>query len=306
MKKPKRKAAKTSVKKTAKKTAKKPIKAVAKKSPVKKSAAKKVAKKAIIKKSRVAAKPQYSFNWHDLMTPDVEGAKAFYGEVVGWNFSHQPPDYHVTMVGQTGVGGIMATPAELGNMPPFWSGYIAVKNVDKACAQLKKLGGKVHREPYDIPDTLRMAVVSDPSGGMFNMYTPMPRGVMKPAAQGATGTVGWNELMTTDVASSAKFYNKMFGWGKGHVHDMGPQMGKYHLMQVKKKDHAGMMNKSATMPRDFWGFYFYVHGIDAAAERIKSHGGKVINGPMQVPTGSWIVQGQDPQGAHFSLMSKTK
>ena len=306
MKKLKRKAAQTSAKKTAKKATKKSARAVTKKSSVKKSAVKKVVKKAVVKKSRVAAKPQYFFNWHDLMTPDAEAAKVFYSEVVGWAFSAQPPAYHVSMVGQTGVGGIMAMPPELGNMPPFWSGYIAVKDVDKACVQVTKLGGKVQREPWDIPETLRMAVVSDPAGAMFNIYTPLARGPMKQPTEGATGTVGWNELSTSDVAGSAKFYAKMFGWSRGDIHDMGPEFGKYHLLQVKKKNHAGIMKRPSFVPRDHWGFYFNVHGIDAAAERIKAHGGKVTNGPMQVPTGSWIVQGQDPQGAHFSLLSKTK
>ena len=301
MKKPKRKTAKKSVKKSTKKSAKKSIRAMTKKSPAKKST-----KKIAVKKKRPATKVQYPFNWHDLMTPDVEGAKRFYGEVVGWDFSHQPPAYDVALVGGMGVGGIMARPPELGNTPPFWSGYIAVKNVDKACVQLKKLGGKVHREPWDIPDTLRMAVVSDPVGAVFNMYTPMPRGAMKQPSAGATGTIGWNELMTADVDGAAKFYAKMFGWSKGGVHDMGPEYGKYHLLNVKKKNHAGMMKRPGMMPRDHWGFYFYVHGIDAAAARVKSHGGKITNGPMQVPTGSWVVNAQDPQGAHFSLMSQTK
>ena len=306
MKKPKRKAAQTSAKKTAKKATKKSARAVTKKSSIKKSTAKKVAKKATVKKSRAAAKPQYSFNWHDLMTPDVEGAKHFYGEVVGWGTSQEMPHYTVLEVGGMGVGGIMEMPENLKGSPPFWSGYIAVKNVDKACVALKKAGGIVHREPWDIPDMLRMAVVSDPAGGVFNMYTPVPRGAMKHPSAGATGTVGWNELMTSDVEGSAKFYAKQFGWSKGEVHDMGPEYGKYHLLNVKKKNHAGMMKRPGSMPRDYWGFYFNVHGIDSAVERIKARGGKVTNGPMQVPTGSWVVNAQDPQGAHFSLMSKTK
>ena len=240
------------------------------------------------------------------MTPDVEGAKQFYGEVVGWSTSQQMPQYTVLEVGGMGVGGMMETPDNLKGTPPFWAGYIAVKNVDKACVALKKAGGVVHREPWDIPEVLRMAVVSDPAGGVFYMYTPVPRGAMKQPNEGATGTVGWNELMTSDLAGAAKFYARQFGWTKGDVHDMGPEYGKYHLFKVKRKNHAGMMKRPASMPRDNWGFYFNVHGLEAAIDRIVSNGGKITNGPMQVPTGSWVVNAIDPQGAHFSLMSKSK
>jgi predicted enzyme related to lactoylglutathione lyase len=57
------------------------------------------------------------------------------------------------------------------------------------------------------------------------------------------------------------------------------------------------------MPVPFWAFYFNVDGIAAAVERLKAGGGTVVNGPMQVPGGQWIVQAIDPQGAHFSLVS---
>ena len=280
---------------------KKPLHSTAKKTT--KTAVKKVTKTAAAKRQ---LKPELGFNWHDLMTSDVEGAKKFYGAVVGWAFEKQGPEYNVLMVGDQGVGGIMAAPENLKGMPPFWSGYIMVKDVDKHSAAIEKAGGAVHREPFDIPQTIRMAVVAEPSGAVFNVYTPLGTGKMKPIKRGTVGTVGWNELMTSDVAKSATFYSKLFGWRKGNAHDMGPEFGKYQVMKVKRSDHAGMMKRPDFVPRDYWGFYFYVDGIDAAAKRITDSGGKITNGPMQVPTGDWIVQGQDPQGAHFALLSETK
>ncbi len=62
------------------------------------------------------------------------------------------------------------------------------------------------------------------------------------------------------------------------------------------------MTKMADMPRPFWSHYFWVPSIEAAEAAIKAHGGQVINGPMEVPGGDWIVQGIDPQGAMFSLV----
>jgi hypothetical protein len=65
----------------------------------------------------------------------------------------------------------------------------------------------------------------------------------------------------------------------------------------------GIMTRPPQMPDSHWGYVFRVDAAKAAAERVKAAGGKVTNGPMQVPTGDWIVQAQDPQGAHFSVQS---
>jgi len=83
-------------------------------------------------------------------------------------------------------------------------------------------------------------------------------------------------------------------------------MGVYRLFDEgdrKPMGSGGMMNKAPQMPVSCWGFYFSVDSIKAAVQRVEAGGGKVLNGPMQVPGGGWIIQGQDPQGAMFSLVS---
>jgi predicted enzyme related to lactoylglutathione lyase len=69
---------------------------------------------------------------------------------------------------------------------------------------------------------------------------------------------------------------------------------------------GGMMVKGPHIPLSCWTFYFNVDSIKAAIERVTSGGGTVVNGPMQVPGGGWIIQGQDPQGAMFSLVSSNE
>jgi predicted enzyme related to lactoylglutathione lyase len=63
-----------------------------------------------------------------------------------------------------------------------------------------------------------------------------------------------------------------------------------------------MFNKPPAVPSPFWLYYVNVKSIDAATESVKGNGGQVINGPMEVPGGSWIVQCKDPQGAMFALV----
>ena len=252
------------------------------------------------------SKMQNPFIWHDLMTSDVEAAKAFYADVVGWTFSAQMPDYIVTEAGGKGMGGIMPKPEHLKAVPPFWSGYIHVADVDAAVAKIKSLGGKIHREPWDVPDVARMAVAADPTGAMFNIMTPIPRAAgsaMPPST--ALGAVGWNEAHLGDLDKGWDFYSQMFGWTKGQVMPMGA-MGDYMLFQIEGKDVGGMMKRQHPLPAPMWLYYFNVDGIDAAASRITKAGGKIAMGPHQVPGGQWIVSAFDPQGGSFQLLSATK
>ena len=250
-------------------------------------------------------KMQNPFVWHDLMTSDVEGAKKFYGDVVGWTFTAQMPEYTVANVGKTGIGGIMATPENLKGMPSFWSGYIYTPDVDAACAKIKKLGGKVHREPWDVPGVLRMAIVGDPTGANFNIMKPYSTEQPEKLKEGTVGTVGWNEAHVGDLGKAWAFYSEMFGWTKGTTMPMG-DAGDYQLFQIGGKDVGGMMKKMDVMPMPVWAYYFNVDGIDAAVARITKAGGKIANGPMSVPGDQWIVTGIDPHGAYFSLLSNTK
>ena len=248
---------------------------------------------------------QNPFIWHDLMTSDVEAAKAFYADVVGWTFSAQMPEYHVAETGGMGVGGIMATPPELKGMPPFWSGYVYVTDVDAACAKITALGGKIHREAWDIADVGRIAIVGDPTGANFNIMAPIPREGGSLPASSALGAVGWNEAHVGDLDIAWTFYSQMFGWTKGTVMPMGA-MGDYVLFQIAGQDIGGMMKKQDMPPMPMWLYYFNVDGIDAAVSRITRGGGKIAMGPHQVPGGQWIVMAFDPQGGSFQLISATQ
>jgi predicted enzyme related to lactoylglutathione lyase len=64
-----------------------------------------------------------------------------------------------------------------------------------------------------------------------------------------------------------------------------------------------MMNRMKEMPQSWWNYYINVDGIDAAKGRVEKAGGKVMMGPMEVPGGQWVLQGQDPQGGFFALVA---
>jgi len=155
-----------------------------------------------------------------------------------------------------------------------------------------------------VPTVGRMQMVKDPQGAAFYVIQPEPR---EPAADVApqVGDASWLELMTTDASAAMTFYRDFFGWQPSDAMDMGA-MGKYQMFNRGDRMIGGMMNKPPEMAQapPHWAIYFRVPDIDAAVDRIKANGGKILNGPMEVPGGDRIVNAMDPQGASFSLHAR--
>src|SRR5690554_2974420 len=112
-----------------------------------------------------------NFVWYELMTSEPDAAIAFYEAVVGWKMEAFPGiglPYTVVKAGDRGVGGIMAMPeqAARSGMRPGWGGYVFAADVDETTRNVERAGGKVHRQPEDIPDVGRFSVVADPQGAV--------------------------------------------------------------------------------------------------------------------------------------------
>jgi uncharacterized protein len=249
------------------------------------------------------------FVWYELMTTDTGSAGKFYQQVIGWTprDASATPDMRYTLfnVGDVPATGMMAQmqEAQEAGIPPNWLGYVAVDDVDATAAKATQLGGKVHFAPSDIPGVGRFAVIADPESavlGIIKWVSPGPGDAPAPAPM-SQGHAGWHELMTVDGERAFDFYAALFGWTKGESVDMG-DMGTYQLFAAGAGAVGGMFNKPASVPNSFWFFYFCVGPIAEAAQRVTGAGGKIINGPMEVPGGAWIVQCMDPQGAMFALL----
>ena len=115
-----------------------------------------------------------AFSWCELMTTDVEAAKAFYTKLFGWGtdeMSMPGMTYTVIKAGDKEIGGIMAVPKEAQGMPPMWGAYVTVDDVDQTARTAEQLGGKLLVPPQDIPDVGRFCVIQDPQGAMINAIT---------------------------------------------------------------------------------------------------------------------------------------
>jgi uncharacterized protein len=262
------------------------------------------------------AVPRGRFVWYDLMTTDPAAAQDFYTKLVGWTmtpFEGQPYSMWTTAAGP--IGGVMQLPEEAQSQgaPSHWLPYVAVASVDRTVEAAQGLGATVYVPPKEIPNVGRFAVLGDPQGATFAVFTTSSSdwtGTDNPTA----GTFSWHELMTSDYEKAFDFYQELFGWEKTAAMDMGENGGMYQMFgragaaPLPSGDPAmlgGMMNKPADMPMPpAWILYVMLDDVDDAAERVKQLGGQLVFGPMEVPGGDRVATAIDPQGALFGMHSK--
>jgi predicted enzyme related to lactoylglutathione lyase len=245
--------------------------------------------------------------WYELMTTDMNAAEAFYKTVVGWSsapFSSSPQPYATfNRTGEIPVAGVMKRPDDV-KAPPFWAMYVGAPNLEEAAAHIKRLGGAECTAVIDVPTVGRVQMMKDPQGAAFYIYEPAA-GEQRPEGAAEIGEASWHELMTTDAPAAMTFYNEVFGWQPSEALEMG-SLGKYQMFNRPHGMIGGMMNKPPEMAQvpPNWQIYFRVRDINTAIDRIKANGGQILNGPMEVPGGDWVLNAMDPQGAAFALHTK--
>ena len=211
--------------------------------------------------------------------------------------------YTMWLNGDVPVGGVMTLPdqAKQQGAPPHWLAYIATADVDGTVRDVSKSGGQVLHGPTDIPTVGRIAVLADPQGAVFAAHT-VAGDALGHDGERQVGEFSWHELATTDPSAAFDFYSGMFGWVKTDAMDMGP--GGIYQMFGRSKDRSmgGIFKKPAEMAGPCaWLPYVRVDCVDTRAATIQGLGGKILNGPMDIPGGGRIAQCLDPQGAAFAI-----
>lgn len=263
------------------------------------------------------SKDQGAFIWYELMTPSPAGAKAFYDAVVGWNISSEamPGPVEYRMIGRSDggfAGGVLTITDEMKQrgVRPAWLGYVAVDDVDSTVASIEQAGGKALMPASDIPDVGRIAWVTDPQGASFYVMKPTPPAGNEKKQSDVFSVdqpqhVRWNELWTDNPEGAVEFYKRHFGWSQDGDMDMG-EMGKYRFIQHHGVGIGAIMPKMPDMPASMWNVYIGVDDIDRAAEAVRSGGGQITNGPIEIPGGEFAVNAVDPEGALFGLVGPRK
>jgi predicted enzyme related to lactoylglutathione lyase len=238
------------------------------------------------------------------MTSDVEAAKEFYGELFGWQLvdtGSEAGHYHMAQLAGRSVAGLgPLMPGQEGH-PSVWTTYLASDDVDATCEQVTASGGVVLAPPFDVLDVGRMAVVQDPSGATFGIWTA--RGHIGAELASEPGSLCWNELMTRDYERAKAFYGAVFGHA---FTEIGGGDFQYSTIDLEGRPVGGLGTLPADAPKEVpahWRVYFAVDDADEALSRAASLGGRILRPAEDMPYGRW-GDASDGQGAMFSVIKQ--
>ena len=194
------------------------------------------------------AKPRGRFVWFDLHTTEPALAPGFYTRVTGWETMPWQGAEGYTMWTREGapLGGVGKLDKN-GGQGPHWLGYVSTPNVDETVKQAVNLGARTLKPPTDIPTVGRFAILADPHGAVFAVFTALNE---TPGHEGEPQLreFSWHELATHDYPAAFRFYERLFGWEKLEAMDMGEGVGVYQMFGRNGVMLGGMFNSAPQMP----------------------------------------------------------
>lgn len=247
--------------------------------------------------------------WVDAMFTDVEGAKTFYGDVLGWTFGEASSEYgNYTQAYSDGKAVAAVVPPMPGaDAPSQWCLYFASPDAAATAEKITSNGGEVLMGPMQVGTFGTMLIAKEPSGAVFGVWQPGDhKGFEK---MGEPGSYAWAEVFTRDPAKADAFLPKVFPYAAQQM-DAGddPEMADmdFKVFSVGGPENPvlGRMKMDDDFPPDMPPYiqvYFGVPNCDEAVEKTKKHGGKLHFGPMDSPFGRFAAV-TDPQGAAFAVI----
>lgn len=237
--------------------------------------------------------------WFDVVTPDLEGARKFYGELFGWTFDVGPAEmgYYTNckLNGATAAG--MSLRPKDAPFPIAWSIYFKSDDINASAEAVKANGGQVTVGPMDVTGLGHMLVCQDSSGTTFGFWQ---YGLHKGGeVADEPGAMAWAEVCTREGEKAKDFYGKVLDCKTTKMDGMD-----YWTLDKNGAGTSGVMHMGDKFPKEVpnhWAVYFAVNDTDAAAELIKKNGGHVHHGPFDTAYGRIAVV-SDPYGAVFSII----
>jgi hypothetical protein len=240
--------------------------------------------------------PHGSFCFAELHTADVEGAKRFYGDLLGWTAVDSSADgYTLFQLDGKDVAGLR----RVDQSSSRWIPFLSVPSADTVSAKALQLGAAVVTPAADTRDLARTAVLRDPAGGLLGLWEA--RDHSGAALLDEPGSLWWAELLTRDVAVAKTFYSNLLGWRAIDTLKYGIR---YSVFKLGDESLAGLLpigaDWGAVSP--YWQVLFAVDQCDALVAKARKAGGSLVFGPNDVPNAGRAAIVSDPHDAVFVLM----
>ncbi|GAA2533153.1 MULTISPECIES: VOC family protein [Streptomyces] len=251
----------------------------------------------------MAAPPEGTPCWADAMFSDVEGAKRFYGDVLGWTFSEAPTefgDYTEVYAGGKAVAAVVPPmPGQEG--PSQWCLYFATEDAAATAARIRDGGGELLMEPMQVGDFGTMCLARDPGGVVFGLWQAGTHEGFEVAA--VPGAYCWAEVFTREPEKSDAFFPAVFSYRSKRLAGEPD----YRIYDLGERSVLGRTRMTDDFPPEappYIDVYFTVADCDEAVTRATERGGVLRSGPVDSPFGRYAALG-DPQGANFSVIDLT-
>ncbi len=241
--------------------------------------------------------------WTDLWTSDVDGSRAFYSELFGWEAQEPSPEFGgyfmFTRDGVPLAGGM----GDMGDMKADdkWKIYLATDDIDRTVEAAAAAGAQIVAPVMPVADLGKQTVMIDPTGATLGAWEA---GTFPGfAVLDEPGAPSWFELHTRDHAGAMAFYQSVFHWDTTSVGDTDEF--RYATMRNPGggEDLAGVMDATAFLPQGedpHWSVYWQVDDADDTVTRVTKLGGTVVTAAESTPYGR-LAEVADPAGARFKL-----
>ncbi|MFD9126134.1 VOC family protein [Kitasatospora sp. NPDC059571] len=249
----------------------------------------------------MAVRPEGTPCWADAMFTDLEGAKTFYGAVLGWTFGEASSEFgNYTQAFKDGKAVAAVVPPMPGeDSPSAWCLYLASPDAAATVERIRAAGGEVLMEAMQVGDFGTMALAKEPTGAVFGVWqADKHEGFEK---IGEPGAYAWAELCTRDTARTDAFLSQVFPYRAQQMAEEGVD---YRVYNLGENPVLGRMEMGSEFPAGLPPFvcvYFAVDDCDAAVAKATELGGSLQFGPMDSPFGRFAAV-TDPQGAAFAVI----
>ncbi|MFF9584639.1 VOC family protein [Streptomyces achromogenes] len=252
----------------------------------------------------MAVQPEGTPCWADAMFGDVEGAKRFYGEVLGWTFGESSSEYgNYTQAyadGKAVAAVVPPMPGQEGQSQ--WCLYFASPDAEATARRIRESGGEVLLEPMRVGDFGTMCLAREPSGAVFGVWQAGTHEGFEATA--TPGAYCWAEVFTREPEQADAFLASVFPYRMKEIEDDAVD---FRMFGIGEDTVLGRMRMTDDFPPEvpsYINVYFTVADCDAAVARAVELGGILRFGPMSSPFGRFAAIG-DPQGANFSVIDIT-